>query len=76
MSPVVILSINDASGQRCVDFLKDGAGVFWSDCRRDPEDAHGWRRLDAPHGPYADKPAALDVARGSVGWLAAEEADR
>ena len=74
MKPVVIRSINDQSGQRCVDLIQEATGVFWSECRRDPEDAHGWRRLDAPHGPFADAARALDAARAAVGWLAEEEA--
>ncbi|WP_227284437.1 MULTISPECIES: hypothetical protein [Paracoccaceae] len=72
MKPVVMRSINDATGQRCVDILGTDGGAYWSECRRDPEDAHGWRRLDAPRGPYADETAAVLAARDAVGWMKME----
>lgn len=74
MKPVVTRSINDWSEQRCVDILRAEAGFFWLECRRDPEDAHGWRRLDAPHGPFAEEAEALDAARAAVGWMSEEGA--
>lgn len=64
-------SLEDPSGARCVDILRyrDG-GWSWVECRRDPEDSHGWRRLttDLP-GPFADRDAAFAAACQAVGWL-------
>lgn len=70
---VVMRSVEDASGQRCVDLILLGAGDWaFVECRRDPEDAHGWRRAGVPEGGFADAAAALDAARGAVAWLAEE----
>jgi hypothetical protein len=45
LKPVVIRSIQDATGNRCVDIIHDPDGHFaFVECRSDPEDAHGWRR--------------------------------
>ncbi|MBM2577934.1 hypothetical protein JQC91_16635 [Jannaschia sp. Os4] len=69
MRGVVEASLEDATGDRCVDLIR-GEGWAWAECRRDPEDAHGWRRLHPPRGGYADRAAAEAGARAGVGWLA------
>lgn len=68
--PLVLRSLEDASGDRCVDLLREGEGFGWVECRRDPEDAHGWRRLHPPRMGASDADAALAQARAAVGWLA------
>ncbi len=69
MKPVVIRSINDAEAQRCVDIVQTGALFSWVECRRDPEDAHGWRRLTPPFGAFESLQDALADARAQIGWL-------
>ena len=67
--PLVLRAIEDPSGDRCVDIVKREDGVFWVECRRDPEDSHGWRHLGVLEGPFEDEAAALGAARDTVGWL-------
>ncbi|WGH79536.1 hypothetical protein [Jannaschia ovalis] len=71
MKPVVHHSLEDATGDRCVDLIRTGARWAWVECRRDPEDAHGWRRLHPPRGDFADAAAARADAAGQVAWLEA-----
>lgn len=70
MKPLVLASIEDESGNRCVDIIRLSDGQFaYRECRRDPEDGHGWRYLsEAPPTPFdteaaAGKAAAQDVGR-------------
>jgi hypothetical protein len=65
----VLRSIEDAGGDRCVDILRDGGRFFWVECRRDPEDSHGWRHLGARSGGFETEEAALAAARAAVGWM-------
>ena len=74
MAEVVMRSIEDASGQRCVDLVRGAAGWAFVECRRDHEDAHGWRRMGEPQGGYGSQEAALDAARAAVPWSAEEGA--
>jgi hypothetical protein len=69
--PVVMRSIEDAGGDRCVDILRSDGGYSWVECRRDPEDSFGWRRLGEPSGPFGSSEAALAAARSGVGWMEA-----
>ncbi len=70
MKPLVVRSVEDWSGQRCVDVRREADGMFsWAECRRDPEDGHGWRHLGLGAGGFSDEAAALDDARGAVGWM-------
>ncbi|MDB2408085.1 hypothetical protein N9W17_06195 [Jannaschia sp.] len=69
MKPVVVASLEDAGGDRCVDLIQGAEGWAWVECRRDPEDAHGWRRLHPPRGGFTDRAAALTDAVAYVGWL-------
>ncbi len=62
-------SLEDATGDRCVDILATGGDHGWVGCRRDPEDAHGWRRLDAPRMGFASLDEAHRAAASAVGWL-------
>lgn len=62
-------SIEDASGQRCVDLMRGTDGWAFVECRRDPEDAHGWRRLTRPVGGFRTEDGARDAALDAVGWL-------
>lgn len=70
MKPVVVTSIEDESGQRCVDVLRTDGGFAISECRRDPEDGNGWFRL-VPLGEvaFATSEAALAHARATIGWI-------
>ncbi|WP_224815848.1 hypothetical protein [Hasllibacter sp. MH4015] len=67
---IVVQSIEDWSGQRCVDLRRGADGVFsWAECRRDPEDRHGWRVLGHGADGFASADAARADAHGSVGWM-------
>ncbi|AHM04193.1 hypothetical protein roselon_01827 [Roseibacterium elongatum DSM 19469] len=71
---VVMRSIEDGSAQRCVDLIRLGSGGWaFVECRRDPEDDHGWRRVTAPLGGFASEGEALVAARRAVAWLAQED---
>lgn len=70
MKPLVVASIEDWSGQRCVDVRREPDGLFsWAECRRDPEDAHGWRFLGLGEGGFASEAVALVDAKATVGWM-------
>ncbi|MEM9798377.1 MAG: hypothetical protein AAF919_17945 [Pseudomonadota bacterium] len=66
----MITSLEDATGDRCVDVLRGCDGYGWVECRRDPEDGHGWRRLHPPRMGFADAASARADAARAVGWLA------
>ncbi|SLN46345.1 hypothetical protein [Roseisalinus antarcticus] len=68
--PVVVASPESADGTRCVDIYRWPDGSFgFRECRRDPEDGHGWRPLGAGRDGFASQAAALRAARESAGWL-------
>ena len=71
MKPVVVASHEDPTQTRAVDILRISDENFgWTECRRDPEDGHGWRPLDgAVQGGFASAAAALADARRAVIWL-------
>jgi len=69
VKPVLVASINHETAARCVDVLRMGEVFGWVECRRDPEDASGWRRLMPPQGGYDSATAALEAAATSVGWM-------
>jgi hypothetical protein len=69
LKQVVEASLEDAGGDRCVDLIRGPDGWSWVECRRDPEDTHGWRRLHPPRAGFADQAAAKSNATLSVGWL-------
>ncbi len=68
--PLVVQSIEDWSGQRCVDVRREVDEQFsWAECRRDPEDGHGWRYLGIGEDGFVSEDEALAGARASVGWM-------
>lgn len=70
MKPLVLQSIEDCSGQRCVDVRREADGLFsWAECRRDPEDGHGWRHLGFGEDGFASEAEAVAAAKRSVGWM-------
>jgi hypothetical protein len=69
MKPRVLASLEDDSGDRCVDILQLDDGFGWGECRRDPEDAHGWRHLHPPRIGFAEEAQAREDAMATVGWL-------
>lgn len=70
MKRLVVRSIEDWSGQRCVDVRREPEGLFsWAECRRDPEDAHGWRFLGVGAGGFASEVEATADAVASVPWM-------
>lgn len=72
MKPVVRRSIQDETGDRCVDIRQWADGSCdWVECRRDPEDGFGWRPLGPARGCFADPDAALAAMRRDVGWVTA-----
>ena len=75
MKPVVRRSVEDATGQRCVDILQTETAFAWVECRRDPEDAHGWRRMGEVKGGYGSEAEALVAAARSVGWMTTDVDD-
>ncbi len=71
VKPVVVASLEDDTGDRCVDIIHNADGRFtFAECRRDPEDHHGWRRLSEAQGPtYPTQYAAYSAAIKAVPWL-------
>lgn len=70
MKALVLRSIEDWSGQRCVDVRREADGLFsWAECRRDPEDGHGWRFLGFGMDGFVSEAEALADAKGAVGWM-------
>ncbi|MEJ6501643.1 MAG: hypothetical protein QNL16_05425 [Rhodobacterales bacterium] len=67
--PLVVQSINDASGDRCVDILDTGHGFSFVECRRDAEDNHGWRPLAPARGLFASAVEARLKATEAVAWM-------
>ncbi|WP_296418428.1 hypothetical protein [Pseudooctadecabacter sp.] len=69
--PLVVASLEDDTGDRCVDIIQRGDADFtYAECRRDPEDSHGWRRLSAADGPsFKTQFAAYSAAIRDIPWL-------
>jgi hypothetical protein len=69
--PVVLTSLEDPQGQRCVDLFRRDDGSFgFREFRRDPEDGGGWTPTrDYSHLRYDSKDAALQAAAATLGWL-------
>ncbi|HEX9569760.1 MAG TPA: hypothetical protein VF987_08795 [Rhodospirillales bacterium] len=67
----VVRTIENPSGDRCVDLFERSDGRFgFEECRRDVEDQRGW----FPIGTFGDDAfetvdAALEAARHAVPWL-------
>lgn len=72
VKPLVIRSIEDETGQRCVDLAVEKGKYGWIECRRDPEESHGWRSLGGVVlTKYNTEDEALLAACESVSWLRA-----
>ena len=73
--PLVLASLENGDGTRCVDIFRRGDGTFgFEECRRDPEDPRGWSRMDAfGHLVFATETAARRAAAAAVAWLAARK---
>lgn len=71
MKPLVLASIDDDTRDRCVDIIRLTDGQFaYRECRRDPEDGHGWRYLSEAMPPLFDtETRARDAALQAVGWM-------
>ena len=71
MKPLVLASLEDDTGDRCVDIIRLADGQFaYRECRRDPEDGHGWRYLSsAPPEQFDTEAAARDAAQDAIGWM-------
>lgn len=69
--PLVLTSLEDETGDRCVDIIRQVDGRFtYRECRRDPEDGHGWRYLSEADPPsFENEAAARKAASDHVGWL-------
>lgn len=67
----VIESIEDAFGERCVDFIIAADGrVTFKEFRRDPEDRGRWTLLsDYSDLRFDDKAEARRAARQHIAWL-------
>jgi hypothetical protein len=70
--PVVLTSLEDADGFRCVDIFARACGSFgFKEFRRDPEDAGRWTLIgDYSERSYATKDAAVSGAVALIPWLA------
>lgn len=68
----VLNSLNNDTGDRCVDFFRRADGSFgYREFRLDPEDQGRWSLTAAhDHAIFATYPDALAAALGQVPWLA------
>jgi hypothetical protein len=70
---VVLASLENAEGDRCVDLFRRADGSFgFEEFRRDAEDGGAWTRVGR-HGAgvYRTQDEAAAAARRAVPWLAA-----
>jgi hypothetical protein len=68
---LVLRSINDETGSRCVDIFQRAQGdIGFEEYRRDIEDGRGWFAIGG-HGTrsFATQDAALQEALKAVTWL-------
>ena len=66
----IVASQNDPTGRLCVDIRRDRSGFAWVECRRDPEDDHGWRETGRQGGGFATASAARQAAAQTCNWVA------
>jgi len=73
--PLVLASLENGDGTRCVDIFRRADGSFgFEECRRDPEDPRGWARMDAfGHLVFVTEAEAGLAAEAAVSWLAARK---
>jgi len=71
--PLVLASLENGDGTRCVDLFRRADGTHgFEEYRRDPEDPRGWSGA-AGFGErvFADESAARSAAELAVKWLSA-----
>ena len=70
--PLVLASLENGDGTRCVDLFRRADGTFgFEEYRRDPEDPRGWSGAAGYAGRlFGDENAAREAARDAVKWLA------
>lgn len=70
--PMVVTSLEDADGFRCVDIFERPDRTFgFKEFRRDPEDAGRWTLVgDYSHQTYSTKDETLRAAAASLPWFA------
>ena len=71
--PVVLRSINEEGGDRCVDLFRRADGSYgFEEFRRDPEDPRGWYPIGGfSDRQYAEEAETLAEARRAIPWFAA-----
>ncbi|WP_158902063.1 hypothetical protein [Burkholderia sp. L27(2015)] len=71
MTHVTIRSVEDASGQYCVDFISHPDGTFSAkQFRRDPEDEGRWTLIaDYSAKRFATEKEAVDAIAALLPWL-------
>lgn len=69
-SPVVLASIENTEGNRCVDLFVRADGTFgFEEYRRDPEDQR-WAKVGYnAHRIFASRDEARAAARAAVEWM-------
>jgi hypothetical protein len=69
---VVLASLEDAEGFRCVDLVRLPDGMFvFKEFRRDPEDSGRWTLVaDYSHMKFGSQAEALEAARANISWFA------
>ena len=73
--PLVLASLENGDGTRCVDLFRRPDGTFgFEEFRRDPEDPRGWSGA-AGYGArvFDDEITARTAAEQAVQWLADTE---
>ena len=67
----VVESINNSTGDHCVDlFVRDDGSFGFEEYRRDPEDLRGWFSLQRYSAlSFPSREAALRQARLSIAWM-------
>lgn len=69
---IVVTSLEDFDGFRCVDVLQRADGTFFfNEYRRDPEDSGRWTLIsDHSSRRYSTKDEALAGAESALAWFA------
>ena len=70
---LVLRSIEDPSGDRCVDIFRRPDGSFgYEEYRRDAEDPRGWQPVGGyDRRRFTEEVSALADAEATIGWLSA-----
>lgn len=74
---LVLSSLEDSEGVRCVDFFVRPDGTFgFRECRRDPEDGGRWTLVaDYSDVVYKTKSDAMQGAAATIGWFRPSDID-